>query len=87
MQRADPEPQIRIEVAQRLQSFPTEQVINGLVQALGDKDDAVRAAARASLVWIGNERVLGALRVAANDPNEPIAQMAQAILKENLERH
>ena len=87
LQKADPEPQIRIEAAQRLQGFPTERVINGLVQALGDKDDAVRAAARASLVWIGNERVLGALRVAANDPNEPIAQMAQAILKENLERH
>ena len=87
LQRADPEPQIRIEVAQRLQSFPTEQVINGLVQALGDEDEAVRAAARTSLVWIGNERVLGALRVAANDPKEPIAEMAQAILKENLARH
>ena len=58
-----------------------------MVQALGDEDEAVRAAARTSLVWIGNERVLGALRVAANDPKEPIAEMAQAILKENLARH
>lgn len=87
LQKTDPAPQIRIEAAQRLQGFPTERVINGLVQALGDEDDAVRAAARASLVWMGNERVLRALHVAANDPNEPIAEMAQAILKENLERH
>lgn len=87
LQKQDPEARIRMEAAQKLQYCPSDRTINGLIQALGDEDEAVQSAARSSLVWIGNESVLRGLRVAANDKNETIAQMASSILEENLERH
>jgi hypothetical protein len=87
LQQRDVDPQIRIEASRKLQSYPTDRVITGLVQTLGDDDDAVQAAARASLIWIGNEQVLRELRVATKNTNEKIADMATSILEENLERH
>lgn len=87
LQLHDEDPQIRIEATQKLQSYPSERVIAGLVKALGDEDEAVQSAARSSLVWIGNEQVLRALRAAAKSPTNKIADMATSILEENLERH
>jgi len=87
LQSSDPDAQVRIEATQKLQAFPeSSRAIESTVGALGDEDEAVRAAARATLVWIGDERVLRALRVATRNPDAVVAEMATSILQENLER-
>jgi len=85
LQERDEDAQIRIEATQRLQSFDSTRVIEATISALGDSDEAVQSAARSSLVWIGNERVLQAVRIAVNSPNPRISEMARSILENNLE--
>jgi hypothetical protein len=86
LQARDEDAQIRMEATQRLQFFDSARVIDATISALGDNDEAVQAAARSTLVWIGNERVLQAVRMAAKNTNPRISEMALSILQDNLER-
>ncbi len=86
LQSGDRDAQVRIEATQKLQFFPTQRVVDGTVNVLGDNDEAVQAAARATLVWIGDEQVLQAVRVAANSADPRVADIAESILQDNLER-